>query len=360
MSLTLSLQKRLKDFTLDLAFTAPQGVTVLFGPSGAGKSSIANAVAGLNRPDTGEIRLGERLIYSSSERIFLPPHRRRIGYLFQDARLFPHLSVKQNLLYGRWFAPRGREGADFDQVTDLLGLAPLLSRRPAYLSGGEKSRVALGRALLAKPDMLLLDEPLAALDDARKAEILPYLESLRDHTALPILYISHAMGEVIRLATTLVVIEKGRLVAEGPLAEVLSRPRLTPLFGDREAGSLLSATLAEREADGMVRLESAGGPLYLATCPAPLGTRLQLRILAQDVFLARQRPEGLSALNILEGRVTEITRQGTSVLVRLQIGAEFLLARITERSRASHALAEGERLFLIVKSVAIAPQGIRR
>jgi molybdate transport system ATP-binding protein len=203
MSLSVRFAHRFGDFSLDVAFEAPQGVTALFGRSGSGKTSVVNAVAGLVKPETGCIQLGETVLFDAARRISVPVHQRRLGYVFQEGRLFPHLSVRQNLLYGSWFAPR-ETGVDYDRVVGMLGIDGLLERRPGGLSGGEKQRVAIGRALLANPQLLLMDEPLAALDEERKAEILPYLERLCAETAIPVLYVSHSMAEVARLATTLV------------------------------------------------------------------------------------------------------------------------------------------------------------
>lgn len=220
MTLSVALAHAFPGFRLDLAFEAPPGVTALFGPSGSGKTTVVNAVAGLLRPDRGRVVVDGTVLLDTARGIALPPHRRGAGYVFQEGRLLPHLTVRQNLLYGRWFAPRDRPGPELGEVVDLLGLGALLRRRPAALSGGERSRVALGRALMSKPRVLLLDEPLAALDDARKAEILPYLERLRDDTRLPILYVSHSRAEVARLAGTVVHMEAGRVVGIGPAASL--------------------------------------------------------------------------------------------------------------------------------------------
>ena len=228
--LEVTLRHGFAGFSLDLSFTAPRRVTALFGPSGAGKSTVVNAVAGLMRPQAGRVLVGGETLFDSARGLFLPPHRRRVGYVFQDHRLFPHLDVRANLCYGARFAPRSAAGPGFDAVVEMLGIGALLKRRPALLSGGEKARVAIGRALLSKPRLLLLDEPLAALDGARREEILPFLEGLRD-AGLPVLYVSHALAEVARLASTVVLIEAGRLRASGPVAEILSDPALAPALG---------------------------------------------------------------------------------------------------------------------------------
>lgn len=357
MSLSVALTHRFPGFALDVAFEAPLGLTALFGRSGSGKTSVINAVAGLLHPDCGRISSTGTTLLDTAQAIDLPPHRRRLGYVFQDARLFPHLNVRQNLCYGRWFAPKSRT-PDFDQITDLLGLQTLLHRRPNALSGGEKSRVAIGRALLSNPALLLMDEPFAALDEARKAELLPYIEALRDRTKIPILYVSHALAEVARLATTIVVLDQGRCLRAGPAADLLADPDLAPRLGIRDAGAMLTAIVTAQDPDGLTELATAGGPIWLPQLPNPPGSRLRIRIAAQDVILSRHRPEGLSALNILHARISEIRPSEHGALVQLAIGPEHLLARITQRSATALALAPGDAIFAIVKSVAAAQTDI--
>lgn len=354
MTLEVRLRHAFAGFTLDVAFTAPAGVTALFGRSGSGKTTVINAVAGLLRPDAGRIASDGRVLFDSAGGIDIAVHRRRLGYVFQDARLFPHLTVRQNLLYGRWFAPRGA-GEPLERVLDLLGIEPLLARRPGALSGGERSRVAIGRALLSNPSMLLMDEPMAALDEARKAEILPYLERLRDETQVPILFVSHAIAEVARLATTIVVLESGRVLRAGPAAQMLSDPAAVPALGIREAGSVLAARLSRHEADGLSRLETSAGPLWLPRVAAEPGAVLRVRIAAQDVMLALSRPEGVSALNILPATVTALRLgEGPGAVVQLRAGTDLLLARITRRSAEAMGLAVGGAVFAVIKSVAVA------
>ena len=356
--LSVALSHRFGDFGLELAFDAPAGVTALFGRSGSGKSSVINAVAGLLRPDRGRITLGDQVLTDTARGLAVPPHRRRMGYVFQDGRLFPHLTVRQNLRYGRWFAPPS-DGAAFDRIVSLLDIAPLLHRRPAALSGGEKSRVAIGRAILSNPRLLLMDEPLAALDEGLKAEILPYLERLRDEVALPILYVSHSLAEVARLATTVILMDAGRVTRQGPTAEVLSDPAAAPLLGLREAGSILTAHLSAHEADGLSRLLVAGHPVWLPRLSAPPGAVLRLRILAQDVMVATERPKGLSALNILPGVIEEIRiGEGPGAILRLRVGPEALLARVTRRSVAALDLTPGQTVFAVVKAVSVAQGNI--
>jgi molybdate transport system ATP-binding protein len=358
MTLAIRLTHTFRGFDLQVDFTAPPGVTALFGRSGSGKTTVVNAVAGLLHPQAGRISVNDRVLLDTAARVNLPVHRRRIGYVFQDARLFPHLSVQQNLLYGRRFAAVGT-GPSLDQITDFLGIEALLHRRTAALSGGEKQRVAIGRAILSNPDLLLMDEPLAALDDPRKTEILPYLERLRDDLGLPILYVSHSMAEVARLATTVVLMDAGRITAIGPTDALLSDPATAPLIGLREAGAVITARMTAREADGLSLLETSAGPLWLPRVSAPPGTTLRLRILAQDVILSRDRPTGLSALNILPGRILDIrTGDGPGALVRVQIGEDVLLARITRRSATALALTPGLPVHAILKAVSVPRENI--
>ncbi|WP_406721316.1 molybdenum ABC transporter ATP-binding protein [Thioclava litoralis] len=352
--LKVCLKHRAGQLDLSAEFTAPTGVTALFGPSGAGKSTIVNAISGLLRPAAGRITLGGTVLFDSATRTNLPLHKRRIGYVFQEPRLFPHLGVRGNLDYGRRRAPKDAQGPDFDQVIGMLGIAPLLGRRVAALSGGEKARISIGRALLSKPQILLMDEPLAALDAPRRAEILPFLENLRD-TGLPIVYVSHSVSEIARLADTLVVIEAGRTRASGPLQTLLAEPDLAPLFGQDGAGAVIHVQVAGQDPDGMTRVQGAGGTLFL-TEPHPVGQTLRLRIQASDVILSRQRPEGLSALNILSGQVQKITPTSKAedrFWVQIRCGDETLLAKITARSRQALDLRPDTECHAILKTVAV-------
>ncbi|NGM47177.1 molybdenum ABC transporter ATP-binding protein [Rhodobacter sp. SGA-6-6] len=356
MTLSVSLSHSFGGFRLEAAFEAPPGVTALFGRSGSGKTTVVNAVAGLLRPHRGRVAVQGEVLADTEAGVWLPPHRRRIGYVFQDARLFPHLTVRQNLTYGRWLAGL-RDGAEIGRIVEMLGIGPLLSRRPGALSGGERQRVALGRAILSGPRMLLMDEPLAALDDARKAEILPYLERLRDEVGLPILYVSHALAEVARLATTVVLLEAGRVTAAGPVAEVLSDPGAAQGLAPREAGAVLLARIEAQEEDGLTRLATGAGPVWLPRVAGAPGRALRLRILAQDVMLALEVPQGISALNHLPAVVEELREDdGPSALVRLRAGEEALLARITRRSARAMELRPGLRLHAVLKAVSVAQE----
>ncbi|MEM6939588.1 MAG: molybdenum ABC transporter ATP-binding protein [Pseudomonadota bacterium] len=362
MTLKVAVHHRFDPFVLDASFEAGPGITALFGRSGAGKTSLINAVAGLLRPTTGRITLGETVFFDAATSVDLRPEKRRLGYVFQDARLFPHLSVQKNLTFGQDFAPQSAQGPDLDEVCALLGLTDLLARMPRNLSGGEKQRVALGRALLSKPRMLLMDEPLASLDAARKQEILPYLETLRDGPlGIPILYVSHALEEIARLADHLVVIKAGRVALQGPLHEVMSDPAAVPLLGVREAGAVLTARVLSHADDGLSRLQISAGALELPGVRASIGAWVRVRILAQDVILANHRPEGLSSVNILPVEVLDVhAGEGPGAAIALQTGTDRLLARVTARAVGELGLRPGHQCYAILKVTTVAPQSIGR
>jgi molybdate transport system ATP-binding protein len=358
MTLSVAVRQSFGDFALDAAFEAPKGITVLFGRSGSGKTTVVNAVAGLLKPQTGRIAVDGHVLLDTAQRVFLPPHRRRVGYVFQEGRLFPHLTVRQNLTYGRWFAPKEAPREDVERVVDMLGIGPLLERRPGALSGGEKQRVAIGRALLSAPEIILADEPLAALDEARKAEILPYFERLRDEVEVPILYVSHSAAEVARLATTVVALEAGRVTKAGPAAEVLGDPAVTPL-GAREAGAILETRVAAHHDDGLTELAAGTDRLFLPRLPQPIGALVRVRIAAHDVMLSIPYPVGLSALNVLPATVAEVrTGEGPGAIVSLDTSAGRLLARITRRSATALGLAPGTACNAVIKTVAVAPENV--
>ncbi|GAA3852871.1 molybdenum ABC transporter ATP-binding protein [Celeribacter arenosi] len=352
--LTVDIRQRLGAFDLTARFDAPQGITALFGASGAGKTSVINAISGLSMPDEGRITLGDTVLFDAKSGINLPAHQRGIATVFQDARLFPHMSVARNLGYGRRYARTPLGEAEEARIIDMLGIRPLLDRRPAKLSGGERQRVALGRALFSAPRLLLADEPLAALDRDRKAGILPYFERLRDEAGLPVLYVSHSVFEVARLASQVVVLGAGRVIATGAPADVLSDPALLP-DGDREAGALISARVVSHDSDGLSALDAGGVAFFLPQVPANIGVEVRVRISASDVMLARDRPLDISALNVVSGRIVGFRDGGeASVLVTLETPAGPLFARITKRSVAAMALEEGQKVFAVVKTIAIA------
>jgi molybdate transport system ATP-binding protein len=354
--LDVAIRKTLGSFRLDAAFRADEhGLTALFGQSGSGKTSIVAAIAGLLRPDQGRIVAGGEVLYDSGSGIDVPAERRRVGYVFQDARLFPHLTVQDNLRYGWKRTPRTDRPIAFDAVVDLLGVAGLLDRRPARLSGGEKQRVAIGRALLAQPRVLLMDEPLASLDAARKEEILPYVERLRDELRILIVYVSHALEEVVRLANTIVLVDGGRVAAQGTPESLSGRLDLRPLLGRFEAGAILDARVAGHDDERLItRLELGDQMLILPPLDAAPGRRLRIRIRARDVILAVERPTGLSAQNVLAGRIVEIAQEaGPYAEVKVDLGAGVIVARITRDSINRLAFVPGQPVYAVVKSVAI-------
>ena len=360
MSLDVSLRHRFEGFALDAAFSAPDGITALFGRSGAGKTTVVEAIAGLLQPDEGKVSADDTVLLDTGSGISLPPHRRRVGYVFQEGRLFPHLTVRQNLAFGRWFAPRGAGVENVGHIVEMLGIGHLLDRRPGRLSGGEKQRVAIGRALLSGPRILLMDEPLASLDGPRKAEILPYFQRLRTETRIPILYVSHSVTEIVHLATTVVAMSRGRVARAGPAAEVLSDPAAVPSIGITEAGAVLSATiLGHDRADGLSVLGVSNGRLRLPHIEAPVGTALRLRIRAEDVIIATEEPVGLSALNVLPAVVSAIHEgEGPGAAVGLLSGEDRLLARITRSSVRALGLAPGKPCYAIINSTAVARSDI--
>ena len=362
MTLTLNMDHRLAGFTCTVDLTAGAGITALFGRSGAGKTTVINAVAGLLRPDAGHISFNGEVLFDAESGLCLPAAKRRFGYVFQEARLFPHLSVEENLMFGSRYAPADAAGPDLPDVVSLLGLEGLLSRAPGSLSGGERQRVAIGRALLSRPRMLLMDEPLANLDGPRKQEILPYLERLRDGPlGLPILYVSHAVDEVARLADTLVLLQDGQVQSQGPLFEVMADPAAVPLLGVREAGAVITAEVLAHADDGLSTLGLSAGKLELPGVQAEVGSQVRLRVLAQDVILSRARPKGLSSVNVLPVTIQAIhPGDGPGAAISLQAGEDRLLARVTARAVAELDLAPGVDCFAILKATTVAPGSIGR
>jgi molybdate transport system ATP-binding protein len=360
--LEVDIEHRLGAFDLDIRFRSGRGLTALFGRSGAGKTSVVNAIAGLIRPKRGRIVVDEAVLLDTERGIYAPTHRRGVGYVFQEDRLFPHLTVRHNLLFGRWFASGRARSAGLEDVVELLGIGALLDRRPGRLSGGEKQRVAIGRALLAGPRLLLMDEPLASLDARRKDEILPYLERLRDQTNVPIIYVSHSVAEVTRLATTIVLISDGRVHAVGPVQEVMGRADLYPLAGRFEAGAVLLVHVARHDPRwGLTELAGSFGELVVPRLEIPVGTALRIRVRARDVILAVTRPSGISALNVVEGQVERLIPIEEGALeVQLRASNQRLLARVTRRSGEALGLAPGRQVFAVIKSVAIDRRSLSR
>jgi len=356
MTVEVSLQHTFGAFALDVAFAAGDArVTALFGPSGSGKTSIINAIAGLVRPAQGRIVIGDRVVLDTAAQVFVPPRERRVGYVFQDARLFPHMTVEKNLLFG-WRRSAVKSSPDeIAHVIALLGLEPLLMRYPAALSGGEKSRVALGRALLASPEILLLDEPLAALDAARRNEILPYLEELRDEARLPMIYVSHAFDEVARLAHEIVVLKDGRVTQQGSVFKLATALDARTTLGAPPLGAVLDVDLvAHRDPEALSILGFDGGMLTVPQIARSAGVRLRARIRAEDIMLATEEPRAISANNVLAARVIAIAQSdGPNADVQLACGQVRLVARITRASVKRLALAEGQSVFAVVKAVTV-------
>lgn len=353
MTLAVDIHHRLGDFAIEASFASAGRLTALFGPSGSGKSTLINVIAGLIRPDQGRVAIDGRLLVDTAAHIFVPMHKRRIGMVFQDARLFPHMSVAGNLRYGRWFTPPTERYANIETVVDLLGIGHLLDRRPAKLSGGEKQRVAIGRALLASPKLLLMDEPLASLDEARKAEILPYVERLRDETKIPIVYVSHSIAEVARLASDVVVLAQGKVAASGPTEAIMQRLDLLPAEERGEGGAVLDTkVLRHDEAFSMTVLASQAGEIHVPKLARTVGASVRIRIRARDVMVATGKPTGLSALNILPGTVVGMKPgDGPEVEIGIDCNGAVVVARITEQSRQALGLRLGSQVFAVIKTV---------
>jgi len=343
------------DFCLDVDLELPtRGITVLFGHSGSGKTTCLRAMAGLERAPDGFFSIAGEVWQDEANGIFEPTHRRALGYVFQEASLFPHLSVERNMEFGQKRATNAAPHDGLEAVADLLSIKALLKRRPDSLSGGERQRVAIARALLAAPRLLLMDEPLASLDLKRKREILPYLERLHDELAIPVIYVSHAPDEVARLADHLVLLEEGRVVASGPLCDTLARTDLPPAFAD-DAGVVIETTLSENVADNLSQLDFADGTLHVGRRPEAPGSRLRCRIHARDVSIALERPRASSIVNILPATVSAVAATDTPghVLVQMRVGSTLLLARITERSQHELEIAAGRTVWAQIKGVAL-------
>jgi molybdate transport system ATP-binding protein len=359
--LSVRFKKQRGDFNLDVAFSAPTpGLIALFGRSGCGKSTVVNLLAGLLTPDEGSVRLGNDVLHDSAARINVPAERRRIGYVFQDARLFPHLDVLGNLRYGEKRARVQPHAIRFDDIVDLLGLRALLKRRPHQLSGGERHRVALGRALLSQPRLLLLDEPLASLDLARREELLPYLESLRDRLAIPMVYVSHQFDEVLRLATHVVLMEAGGVLAEGDLAAVSVRPELRAIVGADSVGAVVEGDVHHIDTPAglaTIRVGSNEVSVSVNGLQTPLhdaARRVRVQLLARDLILATEPPRGLSVRNTLHGTIAAMSADiEHTQLVEIDIGGPRVMARVTQAASAELGLRAGQSVWVLVKAVSL-------
>lgn len=347
------LARGTNDLELELMIPG-QGVTALFGRSGCGKTSLLRCIAGLEKPVDAYLKVGDEVWHDTQKGIFLSPEARSIGYVFQEGVLFPHLDVTANLRYGDRRTPPSSRRQNFDEVVALLGLDMLLNRRPAQLSGGEQQRVAIGRALLNHPRLLLMDEPLASLDRSHKKEILPYLEQLHKKTQIPILYVTHDPNELVRIADHIVLLENGHLLAQGPLEEVLARIDL-PISRDDDAGAVIHAKVLEHDEEYfLTRLAFSGGELLVSWVDLPVGSDIRVRIHAKDVSLALEPPGPTSIINILPARVEDLQAHGRGrVVIKLDIGGVPILARVTQRSQQRLDIRPGKLLYAQIKSVAL-------
>lgn len=353
--LRVAVKKRRGAFLLDAHIELPTpGVVALFGRSGCGKSTLVHVIAGLLAADEGEVVLDDAVLQDTARQLYVPPERRRIGYVFQDARLFPHLSVAANLTYGEKRAA-GRRYVNIDAVADLLALGALMSRRTHQLSGGEKQRVAIGRALLSQPNLLLLDEPLASLDAARRDEVLPYLELLRDQLAVPMVYVSHNFDEVLRLATDVVLMEAGRVIAQGRLSEMSLNKALRSIIGPEAVGAIVDGRVLGRDdASGLTRLKVGQGELMVQAVDAAPGTNLRVQLLARDLIVATQLPQHLSVRNMLAGIITSVTGDDAgSDLIAIDIGNVQIMARVTKAATRELSLKVGLPAWALVKAVSL-------
>lgn len=369
MSIGVNVEHHFKNFRLSAEFNISEpGITALFGPSGSGKTTLVNMIAGLVRPDRGHIRINDHVLFEHSRGIDLPVRKRRVGCVFQDNRLFPHKSVRDNLFYGARRNPHKLPEDAQQAILAMLDIDALMDRRPNLLSGGEKQRVALGRALLSNPDVLLLDEPLSALDHARKQEILPYLEWLRDHRKIPILYVTHAIDEVARLGDHMVVIDQGKTLATGSVFDMLGRTDLPPLAGRFDAGTVLPARIVSRDPKAEVSfLECGGQRLVVPYLGRPKSNRVRLHIRARDVMIARTPPRDISANNIIPVTITKISDEpGDTIDVTMCFGQDAdatllaetsgrpkIHARITKWSGSRLKLHPHQKIFAVIKSVTV-------
>ena len=352
--LDVAVEYRIGDFALDVKFaTDSVGVTTVFGASGSGKTTLINLIAGLVRPSGGRVVANGRVLMDTNRGIDLPPERRGIGYVFQDGRLFPHLGVAANLRYGLRRRHGDRRPLAVDQVVDLLGLETLLERRVAGLSGGERQRVAIGRALLTAPDLLLLDEPLANLDLARRRDIVPFIERLRDEMGIPIVYVTHDQDELIRLSNNVLLLDDGQGIAFGELEQLMIRLDLASLTGGLDAGAVFGVVVASHdETYGLSTLTFNGGELVVSRLDLSVGTHLRIRVRARDVTLALEAPRDISTLNVLSGTIVSVApATGPQTDILIDVGRP-LWARVTRKSATDLELASGKTVYALIKSVA--------
>ena len=353
--LRVSIKKQRGAFSLDAQFECSSpGVIALFGRSGCGKTTLVNVIAGLLHADSGQVQLGDSTLLDTQRGIIMAAEKRRVGYVFQDARLFPHMNVAANLDYARRRAC-GPVFVTYDRVVDLLGLAPLMQRRTHQLSGGERQRVAIGRALLSQPRLLLLDEPLASLDAARREEVLPYLEVLRDQLALPMVYVSHDFDEVLRLATYLVLMEDGKVIAQGGIGELSLNFALRAIIGADAVGAVVDGTVLGVDGpSGLTRVSVGRGELQVKLAGCPVGRKLRVQLLSRDLIVATQAPHGLSVRNNIKGVVTSVSAdEDDADLIAIDIGGITIIARVTRAATRELGLAPGLPVWALVKAVSL-------
>ncbi|HKU69410.1 MAG TPA: molybdenum ABC transporter ATP-binding protein [Burkholderiales bacterium] len=353
--LHVDVERRVGAFSMKMAFESDARVTALFGRSGAGKTSLVNLIAGLAKPDRGRIEISGQVLFDSATGVNVPAEARRVGYVFQEGRLFPHLTVRRNLLYGHDLVPAPERYMQFELIVKLLGLDDLLERRPGRLSGGEKQRVAIGRALLASPRVLLLDEPLASLDALRKAEILRYIELLHEELNIPMVYVSHAVEEVVRLADTVVVLAAGQVAAVGGVEEVMGRPELGGGAGLFEGGTVIDAKVTGHDMRyELATLAFDGGTLTVTNLDALIGEPVRVRIRARDVSIALDAPQRISIQNVLRGRIAAISQPRNGVVdLSIAVGAVMLRSRVTQRAADQLGLAAGLDVYAMIKAVSL-------
>ncbi len=362
MSVDIEIRHQLAEFPLDVNFSVQRNaVTALFGPSGAGKSSIINIVAGLLQADSAKISINGHVVEDAENHISVSPRLRNIGYVFQQPRLFPHLNVEKNLLFGWRRARHPVSRQEVDKLITLLGIESLISRKPRSLSGGEKQRVALGRAILSNPELLLLDEPLAALDHKRRDEILPYIERLRQEQQIPILYVSHSIDEVTRIADHIHIINQGKLVASGLIEDIFSRIDLYPITGRFEAGAIIDGTLANHLPEHALSQVAFGNQLLtVPKIAGEPGESIRVRVRSRDIIISRIEPQEISANNVLNGEILDIrANDGPYADLQLQCGGARLIARITRHSAERFDLGIGSQVFAVIKSVTIDRRALR-
>lgn len=354
--LEVSAKLRRGAFQLNAELTASDGITVIFGRSGSGKSTLLDVIAGLQIPDDGSVRFGEATVFDQRTGLNSRPEGRAVGYVFQNPALFPHLNVRENLTYGLKRAKQRSTIFNVNEIVELLEVAPLLDRPPASLSGGEAQRVAIGRALLSQPRVLLMDEPLSSLDVSSREQLIPFIARLAERAPIPVIYVSHSVEEVVRLADRVALMSGGEIVACGAVDDVMSRTDLGPLTGRHEAGAVFEAEIASHDdAYGLTRLTFGDGrSLFVPRTDLSEGTRIRVRVRSRDIALALSPPPDSSFVNVIEGVVTELSDddEATQIDAKVDVGVP-LVARITRKSRDSLGLAPGKTVFALIKSVAI-------